>query len=65
MPVPTLYIWSSGDQAFSREVAEATGAQVKGPYRFEVLEGVSHWIPEHAPDAVNRLLLEHLQNAGT
>ncbi len=64
VPVPTLYVWSSGDQAFSREVAEATGQHVEGPYRFEVLEGVSHWIPEHAPDEVNRLLLEHLQNAG-
>ena len=33
---------------------------VSGPYRFEVLAGVSHWIPETAPGELNRLLLEHL-----
>jgi pimeloyl-ACP methyl ester carboxylesterase len=63
VPVPTLYVWSTGDKAFSREVADATGDHVEGPYRFEVLEGVSHWIPEHAPDELTRLLLEHLSAA--
>ena len=33
---------------------------VDGPYRFEVLEGVSHWIPEEAADRLNALLVEHL-----
>jgi pimeloyl-ACP methyl ester carboxylesterase len=28
-----------------------------------VLEGVSHWIPEEAPDRLNELLLEHLASA--
>lgn len=59
--VPTLYIWSTGDAAFSRSVAEATRDHVQGPYRFEVLEGVSHWVPEQAAEKVNALLLEHLQ----
>jgi pimeloyl-ACP methyl ester carboxylesterase len=57
---PTLYVWSTGDVALGREAAEGTGAEVEGPYRFEVLEGVSHWIPEVAADALNPLLLEHL-----
>lgn len=60
---PTLYVWSTDDVALGREAAEATAAQVSGPYRFEVLEGVSHWIPETAPDALNALLLDHLGNA--
>jgi hypothetical protein len=34
---------------------------VSGPYRFEVLEGVGHWIPELAADRFTPLLLEHLQ----
>ena len=59
--VPTLYIWSTGDVALSREGAEATARHVVGPYRFEVLPGVSHWIPEEVPEVVSRLLLEHLQ----
>lgn len=57
---PTMYVWSTEDLALGREGAEATAAHVAGPYRFEVLEGVSHWIPEEAPDVLNRLLLEHL-----
>ena len=58
--VPTLHVWSTGDVALAREGAEATARYVDGPYRFEVLTGVSHWIPEEAPDVLNRLLLEHL-----
>jgi pimeloyl-ACP methyl ester carboxylesterase len=58
--VPTLYVWSTADVALGREAAEGTAAQVSGPYRFVVLDGVSHWIPEVAADALNALLLEHL-----
>ncbi len=58
--VPTLYVWSTGDPAFSRATAESSAAHVSGPYRFEVLEGISHWVPEQAADRVNQLLLEHL-----
>jgi pimeloyl-ACP methyl ester carboxylesterase len=58
--MPTLYVWSTGDVALGRAAAEATAAQVAGPYRFEVLDGASHWIPEEAPDILNRLLLAHL-----
>ncbi len=57
---PTMYVWSTEDVALGREAAEATEGWVTGPYRFEVLEGISHWIAEHAPDDTNRLLLEHL-----
>jgi pimeloyl-ACP methyl ester carboxylesterase len=57
---PTLYVWSTNDPALGREAAEATAEHVDGPYRFEVLDGVSHWIPEEAPDALNALLREHL-----
>jgi pimeloyl-ACP methyl ester carboxylesterase len=58
--IPTMYVWSTDDIALGREAAEATGSHVTGPYRFEVLDGVSHWIPEMAPDTVNELLLDFL-----
>jgi pimeloyl-ACP methyl ester carboxylesterase len=58
--VPTLFVWSTGDEALGREGAEATAGYVDGPYRFEVLDGVSHWIPEEVPGRLNRLLLAHL-----
>ena len=60
---PTLYVWSTDDVALGREGAEATAAHVSGPYRFEVLEGVSHWGPEEAAGELNRLLVEHLASA--
>ena len=61
---PTLYVWSDGDSAIGREAASACGQHVDGPFRFEVVEGVDHWIPEKAPDRLNALLLEHLASAG-
>ena len=58
--VPALYVWGDADVALGRAAAESTAAHVEGPYRFEVLPGVGHWIPEEVPDQLNRLLLEHL-----
>jgi pimeloyl-ACP methyl ester carboxylesterase len=60
--MPTLFVWSTEDPALGREGAEWTAEYVEGPYRFEVLEGVSHWIAEEAPDRLNALLLEHLRS---
>lgn len=62
--VPTLFVWSTGDVAISRAAAESCADWVAAPFRFEVLDGVSHWIPETAPGELNRLLLEHLQATG-
>ncbi|HEV7887025.1 MAG TPA: alpha/beta fold hydrolase, partial [Acidimicrobiales bacterium] len=59
--VPTLYIWSTKDAALGRRAAELTGEHVKAPYRFEVLDGVSHWIPEQRPHDVAKLLLDHIR----
>lgn len=59
--VPTLYLWGSEDVALGRIPAEATGGWVDGPYRFEVLEGVGHWLPEEVPDLVAARVLAHLE----
>jgi pimeloyl-ACP methyl ester carboxylesterase len=58
--VPTRFIWSTEDPALGRVAAEATVEYVAGSYRFDVLEGVSHWVPEEVPDDLGRLVLEHL-----
>ncbi len=58
--VPTLYVWSTGDEAVGRTAAEATARHVAGPYAFEVLENVSHWIPEMAPVELSSFLVRHL-----
>ena len=58
--VPTLYVWSTGDDAFGRVAAEDTAGCVRGPYTFEVLENVSHWVPEMAPVELSGFLIRHL-----
>lgn len=58
--VPTLYVWSDEDLALGAVAAHATASYVDAPYRFEVLKGVTHWIPEQAPAELSTWLLEHL-----
>jgi pimeloyl-ACP methyl ester carboxylesterase len=60
--VPTLYVWSDGDPALGRRAADDTASWVRGPYRFEVLRGASHWIPEEHPAELAGLVLEHLRS---
>ncbi len=58
--VPVLYVWGSEDIALGRTAAERTASYVAGPYRFELLEGKSHWLIEEVPDQISELLLQHL-----
>ena len=57
---PTLYVWSTGDAYIGETAARDVERHVDGPYRFEVLSGVSHWITEEAPERFSALLLDHL-----
>jgi pimeloyl-ACP methyl ester carboxylesterase len=54
--VPTVYLWSDRDIALGRKGAELTAHYVTGPYEFRVLPGVSHWIPDQAPEVVAELV---------
>jgi pimeloyl-ACP methyl ester carboxylesterase len=58
--VPTLYVWGSEDTVIGPEAARLTAEHVSGPYRFEVLEGAGHWIPELDAERLVPLLLEHV-----
>lgn len=58
-PVPTTYIWSTADRAVGRAGAVRCGDHVTGEYRFVELDGVSHWIPEQAPEAVADAVLRY------
>jgi pimeloyl-ACP methyl ester carboxylesterase len=48
--VPTTYVWSDQDQAIGRTPAEQCVDHVDADYQFVELTGISHWIPEQAPD---------------
>jgi pimeloyl-ACP methyl ester carboxylesterase len=58
--VPTTYVWSDGDVAVGRTAAEACADQVTGDYRFVELSGVTHWIPEQAPEQLARAVLDRI-----
>jgi len=61
--MPTMFVWSTNDIALGREGAEATAQYVDGPYRFEVLEGISHWIPEQAPRELAAVILDRIASS--
>lgn len=60
--VPTLYIWGDADATVGRMAAEGTAEFVTGPFRFEVLPGIGHFITDQLVDEVNALLLAHLRS---
>src|SRR3954464_9787574 len=57
--VPTLYVYATKDAFLGRKAADLTGDYVTAPYRYEVLDGATHWLPEEAPDVVARLVTDH------
>jgi pimeloyl-ACP methyl ester carboxylesterase len=57
---PTLGVWSSDDFALTEPQMTGSERFVTGPWRYQRLDGVDHWVPVHAPDRLNRLLVEFL-----
>ena len=58
--VPTLYIWGDADATVGPSAARFTADFVTGPFRWDVLAGVGHFITDQDPEAVTRGLLSHL-----
>jgi pimeloyl-ACP methyl ester carboxylesterase len=57
---PTMGVWSSDDFALTE--AQMTGSErfVSGPWRYERLDGVDHWVPVHAAERLDDLLIDFL-----
>ena len=53
---PTLGIWSDRDYYLDGERMRRSGKFVAAPWRYEEIDGASHWIPLDAPDQLNDLL---------
>jgi pimeloyl-ACP methyl ester carboxylesterase len=60
--VPVFGIWSSGDIFLSKGQMLKSAAYVDGPWRYESIDGASHWIPLDVPERLNQLLLEYLES---
>jgi pimeloyl-ACP methyl ester carboxylesterase len=57
---PVMGVWSSGDRALTEEAMTGSSACVAGPWRYERLDGAGHWMQLDAPQALNALLLDFL-----
>ena len=58
--MPTLGIWSDGDLYLDGERMRASSGLVAGQWRYEQIDGASHWIPLTAPERLTELLLDWL-----
>jgi pimeloyl-ACP methyl ester carboxylesterase len=58
----TQLIWGTNDAVVTREVADLTQRYVSGPYRFSILQDISHWIPDQAPDQLSELILKQARS---
>jgi pimeloyl-ACP methyl ester carboxylesterase len=58
---PTLALWSTKDHYLDGERMQGSASFVQGDWRYERIEGASHWIPLDAADRLNELLAEWLK----
>jgi len=59
-PVPTLGVWSTRDFALAESQMTRSEQYVTASWRYERLEGPSHWIPLEAPEVLSDLILEFI-----
>jgi pimeloyl-ACP methyl ester carboxylesterase len=57
---PTMGVWSSGDDYLLEAPVKRSGEHVTGGWRYERIDGASHWPQLDAPDRVNELLVDFL-----
>jgi pimeloyl-ACP methyl ester carboxylesterase len=58
--VPVLQVHGSLDPVVLPKVARGSSRFVRGRYRWELVDGAGHFLPEEAPDAVSDLLTDWL-----
>ena len=58
--VPTLQVHGAVDGCVLATSARGSGRFIDAPYRFHIVAGAGHFVPEEAPDAFNRVLLDWL-----
>lgn len=61
--VPTLLLWGDRDHALGPELVPGTEIYVPD-VTVRMLPGVSHWVPEEAPEQVNAAITDWLESKG-
>lgn len=57
---PTTFVWSDRDTAISRAAAHGAGDYVDAAYSYVELAGVSHWVPEQAPEELAAAVIDRV-----
>ena len=65
LTLPTLQIHGADDVVLRAAGADLDGAALSRDFRFESIPDSGHFVPEHAPEAVNDLLVEFLDRVTT
>ena len=60
--VPTLGIWSDGDRYLWEEQMRRSEASMSAAWRYQRIDGASHWVMLDRPGAFNELLLDWLRD---
>ena len=60
---PTLQIWGEDDPFLGTQLTEGTEEFIDAPYRLEFIPNCSHWVQQEAPDEVNALILDFLNES--
>jgi len=55
--IPVFGVWSSDDVALAEDQMIGSAAFVDAPWRYQRLEGVSHWVPVDVPDKLSQLII--------
>ena len=59
--VPLLGLFSDGDAYLAESQMRDSAQHVSGPFRFEKVQGANHWLQLEAPEKVNSILLNFLE----
>ncbi|HYA65380.1 MAG TPA: alpha/beta fold hydrolase [Burkholderiaceae bacterium] len=59
--MPILGVWSSGDRFLAEAQMRSSAQWVTGSWRYERLDGPSHWLQLDAPEMINTLMLGYLR----
>jgi pimeloyl-ACP methyl ester carboxylesterase len=61
---PVMGVWSTGDPFLTEAQMTGSARYVTGPWRYERIEGVGHWVPVEAAQRPSALLVDFLRPGG-
>ena len=63
--MPTLYVWGTADSTVGEMAAEGTANHITGPYTFQRLLDLGHFVTDESPGVFTELLTDHLASCSS